>query len=126
MKKILFILLALAWLRFPSNTNQAASSPLSILPDESCSLAAPSTFTADRTSGTTADLAWSSVSGAVAYHLLVYEIGSPNTLVGDTIEYGTSKTLTYLQSGKRYRCYLSSICSDNSVSEFIIIVDIIE
>ncbi|HNL38024.1 MAG TPA: hypothetical protein PKL15_08670 [Saprospiraceae bacterium] len=126
MKKALFFLLVLAWIQFPYNTNQAALNPAPVLPEQSCNLAAPSTFTTDRTSSNTADLTWSSVSGAIAYRLLVYEIGTPNTLVGDTIEYGTSKTLNYLQSGKSYRCYLSSVCPDNSVSSFIIIVDIIE
>ena len=92
---------------------------------DACALSAPSTFTGTRTSSTTASLQWSAVSSAIAYKLTVYEL-DPSTLFSNTVEYGTSTTLSSLQSWKSYRFYLSSICSAYTVSEFIIIIDITE
>jgi hypothetical protein len=67
------------------------------------------------------------VSGASAYRLYVWEVtGSTTTLISNTIEAGTAKTLSNLTSGKSYRCGLSSICSDGVTSDIIIIIDVIE
>jgi hypothetical protein len=64
------------------------------------------------------------VNGATAYKLKVYVLGT-STLFSETTEYGTSTILTGLQPGVSYRCELASICSDQTVSGFIIVVDII-
>lgn len=117
-------LLRFAWHILPSKNKYYPPPQNKIL--SSCMLPAPSTFTGTRTSGTTADLSWSSVAGASAYRLYVWEVsGSTTILISNTVETGTSKTLTNLESGKDYRCGLSSICSDGVTSDYVIIIDII-
>lgn len=124
MKKVLFLLLAFLWLHVPTQSGAAVTAPIVVNSDDNCNLSAPGTFTANRTSGTSADLSWSAVSGASAYSLTVYEAvggttsGSP---VGGGRISGTSTTISYLESGKHYRCYLASVCSDGTSS--IIIID---
>lgn len=104
----------------PAN-NQLENGAVSL----SCALPAPSTFDGDRTSGTTASLSWSTVPNAAAYRLIVRNL-STGEVVSDTIEYGTSKSLSGLQTGTSYRCVLASICQGGSTSDFVIIVDILD
>jgi len=92
-------------------------------PRLSCSLPAPATLDADRTSGTTAYAAWSAVSGAESYSLKVYEQGTL-VLVSSTVVGGTSATVGGLDAGKSYQAVLASMCSAGSVSEFVIVEDI--
>jgi hypothetical protein len=89
-----------------------------------CILPASASFEGRRTSSTTASLDWSAVSGAAAYKLKVYVLGT-STLFSETTEGGLSKTLSGLQAGVSYRCELAAICSDQTVSGFIIVVDVI-
>ena len=90
----------------------------------SCALPAPSTFDGERTSGTTASLSWSTVPSAAGYRLIVRNLAT-GEVVSDTIEYGTSKSLSGLDPGTSYRCLLASACSPSETSDFII-ADILE
>jgi hypothetical protein len=61
--------------------------------------------------------------------LTVFEIGGGGqtyTYVSESVVNGLSKTETGLQSGKSYRFTLASVCSDNTTSSFIIVIDVIE
>ncbi len=90
-----------------------------------CALPAPGTFSGQKTGNSTAFLEWSTVSGAVAYRLMVYNEDT-HTLVSNTVEYGTSKNLSSLVSGTTYRCVLASICQEGATSDFIIVIDILD
>lgn len=90
-----------------------------------CALPAPGTFSGQKTGNSTAFLEWSTVSGAVAYRLMVYNEDT-HTLVSNTVEYGTSKNLSSLVSGTTYHCVLASICSEGTTSDFIIVIDILD
>lgn len=88
-----------------------------------CTLSAPVSFDAKRTSSSTADLSWSAVSGASAYKLRIYIVGNLR-LVSETTQKGLSKTINGLQSGVAYRFELASICSDQVVSRSTVVKDI--
>ncbi|MEQ1744362.1 MAG: hypothetical protein ABMA02_02970 [Saprospiraceae bacterium] len=91
----------------------------------SCQLPAPSWFDAERTGGgTTASLSWASVQGAESYSLKVYDL-STLALVSTSVVQGTSTSVTGLDVNKSYRCVLASMCSAGSVSEFVIVIDIL-
>ena len=85
----------------------------------SCTLPAPSSLNGQVTSATTADLSWSSVSGAFAYALIVTDNGAPFL---QTTVFGTTRALTGLTSGHTYQCKVISICggSGGQASDFII------
>ena len=100
------------------NTGMGAPTPNTL----SCALPAPSTFDGERTSGTTATVFWSTIPNAAGYRLIVRNL-STSEVVSDTIEYGTSKSLSGLQSGTSYSCVLASVCPDGFTSSFIIIID---
>lgn len=90
-----------------------------------CDLPAPSGFTAERTSGTTATLSWNAVSGAASYRLTVVD-NSSQAVVSNTVEYATAKNLTGLTPGATYRCTLASNCPEGGTSGFVIIIDILD
>lgn len=95
------------------------------IPSLTCTLPAPSSLSAFRTGGTTASVEWSAVTGAVSYSLKVYE-SNTNTLVSSTVEQGTTTTVSGLEAGKNYRAVLAAICSGGSISEFVIVEDIVD
>lgn len=99
----------------PSNHNS---------PTVVCELPAPGGFTAERTSGATATLAWNAVSGAASYRLTIVDNAS-QAVVFNTVEYGTSKSLTGLTPGATYRCILAANCPDGGTSGFVVIIDIL-
>lgn len=121
MLKHCFSVLAVLIMFLPGNAVPTSTVP-ALTKMGSCNLTAPSTFTAVWRNSTTASLNWSSVSGATAYHLEVYDT---NGLVSSTTEYGTSKNVGGLNNAESYTCRLSSICGDNTTSEFIITADVV-
>ena len=92
--------------------------------ESGCNLAAPASFSAQSTGINSVLLNWSTVSGAVAYRLTIYE-GSTNNPYSTSTEYGTSKALSGLTIGETYRCVLASVCPDGSTSDFIIVVEVL-
>lgn len=86
-----------------------------------CNLPAPSYLNSQVTSTSTADLNWSSVSGAYAYFLVVTDNGSP--FLQATV-FGTTRTLAGLTTGHTYHCTVASMCNGSEVSDYIIAYDI--
>ena len=122
---VLLLAMPSEMLQSSAKSSAKASPPISVFGAFTCDLPAPSSFNAERTGSSTASLDWSSVSAAISYHLLVYDL-SNQTLISSTVEYGTSKSLTGLNSGVIYRCVIASMCSGASTSSFIIAEDILD
>lgn len=91
----------------------------------SCALPAPASFIAIRTDSTIAWLEWSPVSGAVSYSLKVYDMGT-NMLIFNIVQQGSNTTINGLEVGKNYRAILGAMCSEGSISEFVIVEDIFD
>lgn len=90
-----------------------------------CTLPAPDSFNGERTSGTTAALSWSTVPNAVAYRLIVKDLDTDEVIV-NSLEYGTSRSLSGLDPGTSYRCILASVCLGGTTSDYIVITDVLE
>jgi len=107
----------------PAGPAPAIAKPLP--PSLTCALPAPSSLSAIRTGSTTASVEWSAVSGAVSYSLKVYDLNTL-VLVSSTVEQGSSTTVSGLEPGKNYRAVLAAMCSGGSISEFVIVEDIVD
>lgn len=120
------IIIALALFLSSLSTLQAAITSLNLPPkaipsikNVTCDLPAPANYEGVRLSPSAALLTWSAVNGAAAYRLIIYD-NSNQTLISDTVEFGTAKGLTGLSSGIEYKCLLIPMCYD-AVSNGVIL-----
>lgn len=97
--------------------------PMQATYSSDCLLPAPADLTAHRTGGTI-DLMWSPVTGATAYSVTVYELGTLE-LVSREVAQGTGISIGGLDSGKAYRVVVAAMCSSSSISEFVVVEDIL-
>ena len=127
MKNVLFILVA--FFAATMSTYSGTITPHAAYgnSDDSCNLGAPSAFSASQPTEGITVLNWSEVSGAASYKIRVYELvgGSPGALVGSCQVSDPTTSLNYLESGKIYRINLSAICTDNTESTNIVILDVL-
>jgi hypothetical protein len=118
MKKSILFHLIFLFLLGQSNTSLNAH----IQPNITCILAAPSNLGYTVLSSSSLQLSWSVNNDAYGYQVKVYQ---GNTLIQTLTTNNTSITVTGLSRGLVYQFELASMCTESSVSENVITMEIV-